>query len=99
MLKFETFNSIVIPCFSACFREVESNVTVTFASTSESPFTYCEVMLKEHILTGLYVDLYQTQNNYEFGGPKVNFYAIVIIKGSAKVIDRLSKPHLKERIS
>jgi len=52
-------------------REVESNVTVTFASTSESPFTDCEVMLKEHIMTGLYVDLYQTYNNYEFGGPKV----------------------------
>lgn len=52
-------------------REVQSNVTMTFDEKLRTFPTDCEVLLKEHLPSGLYIDLYQAENLHQFGGPKV----------------------------
>jgi phosphatidylinositol glycan class X len=62
---------LIRTCLRSGFhRDIESNVTVTFAKQLP-PEVECEVLLKEYLPTGLFVDLYQTENLHQFGGPKV----------------------------
>jgi hypothetical protein len=55
-----------------------------------SGFHNCEVLLKEHLPSGLYIDLYQAENLHQFGGPKV--YSPVDI--DVELPEFLSKAHV-----